>query len=169
VAEWALKHGGKLKVVSGGEPVEVKDAAALPTVAFRVKELDLSRAKITDADLSHLGRLAELTALRLNYIPITDAGLARVHDLPSLSLHEVVETRITNDGLKHLAKLPQGRNGDATRRAARMPLVEGTRRGGNRPGRTGQGRARQLGAIPIWPAGTTDPTIQAVYGVYCLR
>jgi hypothetical protein len=104
VAEWALKHEGKIKVVSGGGPVEVKDA--LPTVPFRVKELDLSRAKITDADLSQLGGLAELSALRLNYIHISDAGLARLHDLPALSLLELVETRITDDGLNHLAKLP---------------------------------------------------------------
>src|SRR5262249_21514412 len=37
------------------------------------------------------------------------------------------------------------------------------------PGRTGQGRTRNLGAIPGRPAGTTDPAIQAVYSVYCLR
>jgi hypothetical protein len=69
-----------------------------------VLEVKLPR-EVTDDNLSHLGALKQLVALRLDYTSVTDKGLAHLEGLTSLQELDLGKTKITDKGLVHLKGL----------------------------------------------------------------
>lgn len=78
------------------------DDLALLAEMPRVRELDLSQSKVTDAGLAHLGRLTQLKSLSLDQTAITDAGLEHIAKLTQLELLGLSQTAITDAGLSKL-------------------------------------------------------------------
>jgi hypothetical protein len=71
----------------------------------RVRCLDLSLARVTDADLASLGRATGLRELDLFGTSVGDAGLAHLAGLTDLRALYVESTRVGDAGLVHLARL----------------------------------------------------------------
>lgn len=67
-----------------------------------LEKLNLSRSNVTDAALAHLKPLANLESLNLFGTTITDAGLANLQPLKSLKRLYVAETKVTDAGVKAL-------------------------------------------------------------------
>jgi uncharacterized protein YjbI with pentapeptide repeats len=84
----------------------VSDDRLACLAGLKLERLDLSRTNITDADLVHVGRLAEMRHLDLSSTTITDAGTAHLAGLANLESLNVVDTRITGFGLAALRRLP---------------------------------------------------------------
>jgi Leucine rich repeat/Leucine Rich repeat len=87
---------------------KVTDAELAPLESLpNLRVLNLVGAQVTDAGLAHVQRLTKLRKLYLAGTPITDAGLARLEDLPRLQVLDLAKTKITDAGLEHLADLPR--------------------------------------------------------------
>ncbi len=87
------------------QPAGDAEVALLAGVADQVYALDLAGAKVTDAGLTPLAALKNLSALHLELSSITDEGLAHVAGLSSLQYLNLYGTGITDAGLKHVAGL----------------------------------------------------------------
>jgi uncharacterized protein (TIGR02996 family) len=72
---------------------------------WRLRELDLTRLVLSDADLAPLAALKGLRALRLDGIPLNGTGLAALAGLEELRELSLDGTAVTNEGLPHLAGL----------------------------------------------------------------
>jgi hypothetical protein len=71
-----------------------------------VRDVWLSRTKVTDQGLAHLKQACpQLTFLTLDETAVTDAGLARLSELTALESLSLSGTRVTDAGLVHLARL----------------------------------------------------------------
>ena len=101
-AEWVLKVGGSLALISGKANAKL----GLPEKPFQIRTITLDNRPIADEGLQHLQGLGRLEQLRMNGTPITNAGLAYLKDLPRLETVELRGTRITNEGLKPLLSHP---------------------------------------------------------------
>jgi arylsulfatase A len=73
----------------------------------RVVEVVLNRSRVRDADLAHVGRLAELTDLSLEETEIGDAGIEELGDLLELEWLNLYRTRVGDAGARMLAGLPR--------------------------------------------------------------
>ncbi|MCX5654840.1 MAG: hypothetical protein NTY65_09365 [Planctomycetota bacterium] len=90
-----LKLGGK-----------VERDEALP--GRPIVEVDLSKTKVTDADLKGMKELKGLQRLLLGDTTITDAGLKDLKELKGLKNLGLAKTQITDAGLKDLKQaLPE--------------------------------------------------------------
>lgn len=69
-------------------------------------ELDLSKANITDADLTHIRSLTNLQELDLSHNRITDIGLAYLRGMTDLRMLNLEQTLVTEDGLQQLIDCP---------------------------------------------------------------
>ena len=85
------KLGGKVELNANGEVVKV----------------DLNNAKITDADLKHLERFAELEWLDVRVTPIGDEGVSHIAGLRKLKFLNVFRTNMTDKGLATLRGLTE--------------------------------------------------------------
>lgn len=101
-AEWVLKVGGLLSLMSGKASVKL----GLPEKPFQIRTITLDNRPITDEGLQHLHGSARLEQLRMNSTPITNAGLVHLKDLPRMETVELRGTRITDEGLKSLKNHP---------------------------------------------------------------
>jgi len=81
-----------------------KEVEQILHIAPNVVEVDLSRTKVTDKGLAHMGKLARMTHLNLNRTGITDAGLKGLGDLRSLEWLNLYGTEVTDAALPELAK-----------------------------------------------------------------
>lgn len=68
-------------------------------------DLNLSGAKLTDAQLASLAGDANLTRLHLENTPVTDAGLAHIKGLKNLVYLNLFNTAVTDKGLQQLTGL----------------------------------------------------------------
>jgi hypothetical protein len=87
-----------------GRPLEDGDLVHLE-LSGRVRSLDLSLARITDAGLAPLGRASRLRELDLFGTPVGDAGLAHLAGLTGLRALYLESTPIGDAGLAHLRRL----------------------------------------------------------------
>ena len=71
----------------------------------KVSSLYLSFAKISDDDLSYVGKRHQIEKLFLSYTQITDSGLKELIKLHHLKLLFLSGTQITDAGLRDVAKL----------------------------------------------------------------
>jgi hypothetical protein len=78
----------------------------LRPVARQVTWLDLSRAGISDANLTVVSEFEHLTRLHLELTPITDAALVHVEGLQYLEYLNLYGTDVSDDGIGLLAGLP---------------------------------------------------------------
>lgn len=90
IAEWIKKMGGTAVVREGA-----------------VREVDLSRTPITDAQLEHLRGLASLESLKLESTEVGDPGVGALGSLKSLRTLNLNHTMISDRGLTVLAALPR--------------------------------------------------------------
>lgn len=88
-----------------GEPAGDAEVALLAGVAEQCYELNLARAKTTDAGLAPLAGLKNLMRLHLEGSSVTDAGLVHVKGLTSLQYLNLYGTAITDAGLPNLKGL----------------------------------------------------------------
>jgi serine/threonine protein kinase len=108
-AEWVLKIGGRVEVVTGkgAGAVEVSEAASLPAGTIRLTKVNLANNKqVTDAGLKLFAGLDGLQTLTLNGTPVTDAGLEHLQGLKKLRGLELNATRVNGTGLGYLRNLP---------------------------------------------------------------
>lgn len=89
VAEWVMKLGGKATIREGS-----------------VREVDLSRTPVSDAQVEHLHALKSLEALSLEATEVGDLGAAAIAALPSLKTLNLSHTMTSDKALASLAKLP---------------------------------------------------------------
>ena len=74
----------------------------------RVREVDLTNSKITDADLEILSALPDLKVLSLaGCLNVTDAGLSHLQRLTNLQTLNLGPSKIGDAGLRHLSNLKQ--------------------------------------------------------------
>lgn len=109
VAVQPLAQGSNLLWIDFAAPAAKTtdaDMALLAPLTPNVAQLGLGRAKITDAGLDAVAKLASLETLDLRSTGVTDAGLAKLAGLKSLSHLNLVNTGITDAGLEKLATLP---------------------------------------------------------------
>lgn len=81
-----------------------KEIEQILHIAPNVVEVDLSRTKVTDEGLKHIGKLARLTHLNLSRTQITDKGLEHLSGLRSLQHLNLYGTGVSNAALPTLAK-----------------------------------------------------------------
>lgn len=81
-----------------------KEIEQILHIAPNVTEVDLSRTKVTDEGLKHIGKLARLTHLNLNRTGITDAGIKHLANLPALEWVNLYGTGVTDASIPDLAK-----------------------------------------------------------------
>jgi cytochrome b561 len=81
--------------------------AALDTLRRQIRTLALADAEVTDDQLAVIGRMENLSALRLSLNGITDAGAVRLAGLQNLRSLNLYGTRITDDSLADLGRLPR--------------------------------------------------------------
>lgn len=81
-----------------------KEIEQILHLAPNVVEVDLSRTKVTDSGMEHIGKLGRLTHLNLNRTAVTDAGLVHLGDLRSLEWLNLYGTPVTDASLPILAK-----------------------------------------------------------------
>lgn len=70
-----------------------------------VVSIDLTVAKISDANLTGISAVKTLQRLDLSGTPVSDAGLATLKGLPQLEALDLRDTPITDAGLVHLSGL----------------------------------------------------------------
>lgn len=133
--------GGDLeRIVAGGRVrsldlslSRVTDAGLAPLGrATGLRELDLFGTSVGDEGLAHLAGLAELRALYLESTRVGDAGLAHLARLRGLEALALSGTRITDAGLVHLKDLAGLRALDVSWTAVSEAGIEDLRRA--RPG-----------------------------------
>jgi Leucine-rich repeat (LRR) protein len=88
IAEWVRKLGGRAEFAEGA-----------------LREIDLSRTPVTDAQLSYLGSLASLKKLNLESTEAGDLGMSAVARLAGLEQINLSHTLVTDKGLAALAPL----------------------------------------------------------------
>lgn len=81
-----------------------KEIEQILHIAPNVVEVDLSRTKVTDEGLKHIGKLARLTHLNLSRTQITDKGIAHLSGLRSLEYLNLYGTGVSDAVLPMLAK-----------------------------------------------------------------
>ena len=81
-----------------------KEIEQILHIAPNVVEVDLSRTKVTDEGLKHIGKLARLTHLNLSRTQITDKGLAHLSGLRYLECLNLYGTGVSDAVLPTLAK-----------------------------------------------------------------
>jgi tRNA A-37 threonylcarbamoyl transferase component Bud32 len=100
-AEYALALGGTVRTEGGTR--DITAAADLPKGPFRLRRVDLSERKPTDAGLAVLARAPGLAELILDRTPVTDAGLAHLKGCRALARVDLSGTAVTDAGLPHLS------------------------------------------------------------------
>lgn len=86
----------------GGNPLVV-----LAEVKEQVVWLNLSRTRITDADLEAVGALPNLIRLRLDQTEITDAGIAKLTGLDKLEYLNLYGTKVSDASIETLKQFSQ--------------------------------------------------------------
>ena len=81
-----------------------KEIEQILHIAPNVVEVDLSRTKVTDDGLKHIGKLARLTHLNLSRTQITDKGISHLSGLRYLENLNLYGTGVTDAILPALAK-----------------------------------------------------------------
>ena len=117
-AEWVLSLGGKIRIFSAGQLVEIAATKDLPREDWQLIEVNLGgiyeneggNPNVTDVGLAHLRGLPNLTALGLNGTLVTDAGLEHLQALPNLRSLGLNDTAVSDAGLAHLKNLTKLRN-----------------------------------------------------------
>ena len=84
--------------------------AQLAPLSPNIVDLNLAGTRITDAGLSTVSTMSNLTRLRLDRTAITDAGLSKLTQLRKLTYLNLYGTNITDNGLNTLAALPNLRH-----------------------------------------------------------
>lgn len=77
----------------------------LVPIAKNIHKLDLSRTKITDADMANLSGMVHLASLYLSMTDISDAGIAHLKGLGELEFINIYQTKVTDAGLKNLESM----------------------------------------------------------------
>ena len=90
IAAWVMKMGGKATVREGA-----------------VREVDLSRTPVTDAQLQHLGGLRSIESLNLDTTEVGDGGVSAIARLGSLRSLNLSHTMTSDKALPVIAKLQQ--------------------------------------------------------------
>ena len=81
-----------------------KEIEQILHIAPNVVEADLSRTKLTDKGMVHVGKLGRVTHLNLNRTTITDAGIKNLAGLTSLEWLNLYGTGVTDACIADLAK-----------------------------------------------------------------
>lgn len=84
--------------------------AQLAPLSPNIVDLNLAGTHVTDAGLSTVAAMLNLTRLRLDRTAITDAGLSKLRQLRKLTYLNLYGTRVTDNALKTLAALPNLRH-----------------------------------------------------------
>jgi hypothetical protein len=92
----------------GGTVQASGDGASEILGSAGVNYLDLSRTKVGDAELQHLGRhlegLSGLKVLRLSGTSVTDTGLVHLQGLDQLKILDLSGTNVTEQRVTRLRK-----------------------------------------------------------------
>jgi len=100
-AEWALKIGGVVNVLAGGQSVHVATRDQLPAAPFVLTEIAVENKKFTPADLDALRGLKNPLIMMMARSGVTDAHLERLKGVRLRNLG-LAGNPATDDGLKHL-------------------------------------------------------------------
>src|SRR5262249_39854427 len=111
LSRWVLSVGGevriKYEVENAMRETWVNRDDKLPDHWFTISAVSLSGSKeVHDDDLGLLLGPAELTLVRLEYLPISDAGLAKVAQMKRLTDVYLKKSWVGDGAIPHLAKLP---------------------------------------------------------------
>ena len=99
-AESVLTIGGTVQV--NDQEVDIRVAAALPSGAFRLTQVNLnSNEQVSESGLVHFKGCTNLRELALCNTPVTDAGLAPFRDCKDLTGLDLGYTQVTDAGLAH--------------------------------------------------------------------
>lgn len=83
------------------------DLGALAPLAANLRWLDLGGTAVTDAGLSYLKQMPNLTRLHLERTQISDAGISNLAGLTDLEYLNVYGTAVTDGALETLQQLPK--------------------------------------------------------------
>ena len=107
-AEWALKRGGRIRIVDQGGVIA--GLANLPAGEFALEAIDLNSLDpanpVRDLELEVLRGLTNLRVLGLYGSDVSDKGVDAIATLTTLREIELSQTRVTDAGLARLAELP---------------------------------------------------------------
>jgi hypothetical protein len=84
--------------------------AQLAPLSPNIVDLNLAGTHVSDAGLSTVSTMSNLTRLRLDRTAITDAGLVKLTKLKKLTYLNLYGTQVTDRGLNTLAVLPNLRH-----------------------------------------------------------
>jgi len=105
-AEWVLSVGGKVGTSANGRDGNVARAADLPSGAFVLKRVELTRCReVTDEGLAVFAGCHGVTHLSLDHTPITGAGLRHFAACKHLAKLDATGTQLTDAGLAHIGDL----------------------------------------------------------------
>jgi len=82
------------------------DIEKLLSAKAQITWLNLANQNITDAMLSKIGELPNLTRLQIQQNPISDAGIANLEKLQNLETLNIYGTQVTDAALTSIEKLP---------------------------------------------------------------
>jgi uncharacterized membrane protein len=101
------RHFVEVHATNAGSGFGDGSLGALDRLGPHVVWLDLGGTRVSDAGLTHVASLTNLTRLHLNRTQVGDAGLASLKTLAALEYLNLYGTRVTDEGLAHLAALPR--------------------------------------------------------------
>jgi formylglycine-generating enzyme required for sulfatase activity/serine/threonine protein kinase/Leucine-rich repeat (LRR) protein len=104
-AEWAISHGGTVRVFHAGKFEDLGANGKLPASSFELRRIDVASKSIDDSQLTVLDGLNHLRFLRLHENPVTDAGVAHIKGLTTLVELDLSQTNVGDAGLSDLKGL----------------------------------------------------------------
>ncbi len=105
-AEWVLSKGGSVTIAVGNsKPRQLTTPDGLPTDAFTVREIDLSRNSSVDDGLASVQGLANLAKLSFRSTKVSVNGLTALKDLPVLNELSLNASGLTDEHLAAITHL----------------------------------------------------------------
>lgn len=102
-----LDREDEISVIASGNRVVSDEEISTISSFATLKSLDLSRCRVTDAQLTDIRRLRRLERLVLDETPVGDEGIANLGTMPSLHFLNLTRTRISDAAVEHFLSMPR--------------------------------------------------------------
>ncbi len=109
VAEWILRHGGKVQLLINGVPTEISQVQQLPAGAWWIEGIVVpERSEIRNTDLTRFNRLSRLRSLSVQHPQISGEGITLLEFLPRLEHFDFAGSGCTPQDLTCLSQQAPG-------------------------------------------------------------
>jgi hypothetical protein len=104
-AEWILRIGGGLRLLTNGEGRLVQKLEDLPQTPFQITDLNSEGKPVTDTDFEVLDGLTHVRVIYVRNVPISGTGFVHLRGLSELVELSLEGTKISDAALENLKGL----------------------------------------------------------------